>query len=325
MNLHKSVCRPSLEQLEGRDVPSTTVANFSDGAWRWDSSAGWTHLSSQSATQFSVDDSGNVFGQFADGLWRWSASSMSWMKLSDGMSSNIQTTGSGILYGDFGSAGLWRWDPGSGWMKLTADDPGLSVVSATGAYFATFTSGPMGTWRWTATQGWGMVSGGTATSLQTDDTGAMVGQFGTETWRWSPTTGWDRISTMGGMVEVSSNGNIFEQRSDGIFLAFAGNNFVLTRISTTMNAELMALPSGNLFLEVHPSGGGHSTSWLFTSSTVSWMLVDNDAADDRGVDAGNDNDQFIDRGTDGLWHRSADGQVVQLTNRSFMNLTTQDT
>jgi hypothetical protein len=51
---------------------------YADGTWRYDTTAGWTHISDRQASILDVDDAGNVVGRFTDGVWRWTAATASW-------------------------------------------------------------------------------------------------------------------------------------------------------------------------------------------------------------------------------------------------------
>src|SRR5262249_50909249 len=113
--------RLELETLEDRNVPSTMAADYTDGLWRWDSTAGCGHISGGHATRLDVDDAGDVYGQFSNGIWRWSASTLGWQKLSDLQATTFQVTAGGVFYGDFGATGLWRWSF-AGWQKLSSND-----------------------------------------------------------------------------------------------------------------------------------------------------------------------------------------------------------
>jgi hypothetical protein len=251
--------RPRLEALEDRLVPSTMAGRYADGTWRYDTTAGWSHISNMSPTAtLSVDDAGDVYGSYSNGTWLWVASTASWMKLSNLTAGSIQVTADGVLYGAFGSNGLWRWAPTSGWMKLSDLDVAEYhyVVSDSDAFFGGFDqSGAQGTWRWTPGAGWSMLTANRADILQTDTAGEFVGSFGTYiaagqrgTWRWNPTSGWARLSTTAPSdLSVSSNGTIYQSFAGNVWRAAPGAaSFTQIGFNQASGINLNALPDGSL-------------------------------------------------------------------------------
>jgi hypothetical protein len=312
--------RPTLETLEDRLVPSTVAGSYADGVWRFDTSAGWTHISNFKAVQLKVDDAGDVYGSFPNkgGLWRWSASSASWMKLSSLNVQQFQVTATGVLYGDFNSNGVWRWDPSIGWMKLSDFDVGGITVSVSDAFFGEFQqAGVQGLWRWTPTAGWSLLTGNRPDTLKTDDAGEFVGVFETfiaagqvGTWRWNPSTGWARLSTATPItLAVSSNGAIFENRSpDGIWRVAPGaNSFTQINPATTTFELITALSDGGLVaLGLNASGTPEETIWYWNPNLqgLGFITIINDATNIVPDGVGKDGDQFFDSGIHGTGYWS---------------------
>jgi hypothetical protein len=271
--------RLHLETLEDRLVPSTMAGTYPDGVWRWDSSAGWSHISNVRAGYLEVDDAGNVyaqthFGNPSDGVWRWSAATASWAKLSNLQTDQFQVTPGGVLYGDFGAQGVWRWS-NSGWMNLSGLNPVFIAVSDSDAFFGRFDqSGAQGVWRWTPTAGWSVLTSSLPLVLQTDSAGDFVGMFtaaGQEgTWRWSPTAGWARLSTAvpAASIAVSGNGTIFENRGvNGLWYARPGaTSFTQFDTDSNYSSAMTALPDGSLYVQKYD--GTHYNGWYWNANLL---------------------------------------------------------
>jgi hypothetical protein len=277
------VRRLCLEPLENRLVPSTVAGDYTDGTWRYDTSVGWSHISNLRPDNLDVDDAGNVYAVYVtgaptDGLWRWSAATASWAKLSNLMPQQSQVTAGGVLYGDFGNQGVWRWSL-SGWMKLSNLDPNRIAVSDSDALFGRFdTPGAQGLWRWTPTAGWSRLTSSLPVVLQTDSAGDCVGLFtatGQEgTWRWSPTAGWARLSTTAPQnFDVSVNGAIFENRGTGGLWYAAPGAASFTQIDSTNSSgsSLTALPDGSLY--INRSDGTHPNGWHWSPARPGYGFV----------------------------------------------------
>jgi hypothetical protein len=303
--------RLHLETLEDRLVPSTMAGVYADGTWRYDTTAGWSHISTQQALQLDVDDAGNVYGKFSDGLWRWSAATASWAHPSSLTTEQFQVTASGIFYGDFGSNGVWRWDPGTNsWAQLSNLNPISIAVSDSDAFFGRFDSGSVGSWRWTPTAGWSLLTAYRPDKMQTDAAGDFVGLFSSlvpssqaGTWRWSPTAGWAHLSTSVSFLwAVGANGAIFQDRTPtGIWRAAPGaSSFSQLDTIDDINAALMALPDGSLFAERFVSGDGHITGWYWNSGLPGFGLFKFITIDQSVVGAiGKDGDLFFTDSTTG--------------------------
>jgi hypothetical protein len=315
--------RPELETLEDRTVPSTVAGSYSDGTWRYDATAGWTHLSSFQPNLLDVDDAGDVYAKYSTGvagLWRWSASSTSWAKLSDLTVNQFQVTASGVLYGDFGTMGTWRWSPSSGWMQLTNNSPVTMAVSDSDALFGRYDMGVVGTWRWTPAGGWSMPTANRPDILQTDAQGDLVGVYNTYidpsqkgTWRWSPTSGWTRLdSVVANFIATSANGTIYEDRgSSGLWYAGAGmNSFTmidpLANIATDL-FSLRALPDGSVYYEYLNTTVPHYHGWYWNPNLQGLGIV-NIIADTGFINmgfagqfgaVGKDNDLFFEEAPGG--------------------------
>jgi hypothetical protein len=278
----KQYPRPVLETLEDRLVPSTVAGSYPDGTWRYDTTVGWSHISTLKATILDVDDAGDVYGKYAnsmasDGLWRWDAATMSWAKLSSLTVSDFQVTAGGVLYGNFGSVGTWRWSPTSGWAMLSANHPSLFAVSDSDAFFGRFDSaGSVGTWRWTPTTGWSLLTTNRPDQLRTDSAGEMVGVFSAfipagqqGTWRWNPTSGWARLdSVVASHLAVSSNGAIYEDRGSGGLWYTKPGAMSPTQIGTASENvfEMVALPDGSVVLDRQLGGAGAFNAWYWNPS-----------------------------------------------------------
>jgi hypothetical protein len=264
MTRNQNWARPGLETLEDRLVPSTVAADYPDGVWRWDSTAGWAHLTpNQSTGLLGVDDAGNVFGRFVDGLWRWDHNT-GWAKLSSLPVQDFQVTGGGVLYGDFGTQGVWRWSF-DGWQKLSNFDVHLIAVSTSDVFFGSFGGAAQGTWRWTPLAGWSHLSPVEADQIKTDAAGDLVGVYSTlhigaadvGTWRWTASSSWQRLSTaVPDDFDVSENGWVYELRPQGIYslspASGATFNWAVTR---SMFTTITALPDGSLVYSlIGPAG-----------------------------------------------------------------------
>jgi hypothetical protein len=249
------------------------AGNYADGTWRYDTSAGWAHISNMQATRLDVDDAGDVYGKFTNGLWRWSAATASWAKLSDLQTDQFQVTPGGVLYGDFGAQGVWRWS-NSGWMNLSGLNPVFIAVSDSDAFFGRFEqTGAQGVWRWTPTAGWSLLTSSLPVVLQADSGGDFVGVFtatGQEgTWRWSPTAGWARLSTAAPSITiaVSGNGTIFENRGvDGLWYARPGAASFTQFDTDSTNSAMTALPDGGLYVERFD--GAHFYGWYWNANLL---------------------------------------------------------
>jgi hypothetical protein len=307
--------RPDLETLEDRLVPSTMAGCYADGTWRYDTTAGWAHISNQTAYRLAVDDSGNVYGDYSNGMWRWDAVTTGWQKLSDLVASQIDTTSSGVLYCDFDKAGLWRWSF-AGWQKLSDLDVFSFAVSRNDSFLGRFDeAGAAGTWRWTPTQGWSLLTGNRPDYWVTDAAGDLVGTFKTYipagqagTWRWSPTAGWAHLSTASARISVSDNGTIFEARGvSGLWRALPGAvSFTQIDQTDTTNDFLFALPDGTLY-DHHWTGAVSQGSlvfagWYFNGSL--WGQVINDTTIIFPNAIGKDGDLFFDSGASGTGYWS---------------------
>jgi hypothetical protein len=317
--------RPQLESLEDRLVPSTMAGSYPDGVWRYDTSAGWNHISDRTAIVLHVDDTGDVYGAFSDGLWRWDATSTSWAHLSNLNIQQFRVTAAGVLYGDFGTQGVWRWDA-SGWMQLTALDVGQMAVSNSDAFFGRFDeTGAQGTWRWTPAAGWSLLTGNRPDQLQTDAAGDMVGLFNTfiasgqqGTWRWNPTAGWARLSTTAPEnISVSLDGAIFEnQGTNGIWRAAPGASF-FTQIDATdeTDSSFRALPDGGLYLNNHDAAIGHFVGDYWNGG-VGFVTIISDATSIVLLGVGKDGDLFFDGFKTGTGYWSLESAYHTLTGNS---------
>jgi hypothetical protein len=250
--------RPYLETLEDRLVPSTVAVSYPDGTWRYDTTAGWSHISNLRPVGLDVDDAGNVFAQYAygaltDGIWRWSAATASWAKLTS-LPGAFNVTSGGVLYGGFGSSGTWRWSPTTGWALLSNLPPADFTVSDSDAFFGYY-YGSAGTWRWTLASGWQRLTSSTGYAPRSDAAGDFFGIYSAAgqqgTWRWSPTAGWARLSTIDAIsIVVSASGAVYEKRgANGVWYAAPGAASV-TQIDSTraLDYDLTVLPDGSLFI-----------------------------------------------------------------------------
>jgi hypothetical protein len=308
--------RPVLETLEDRLVPSTMAGNYADGVWRFDTTAGWNHISNMQATRLDVDDAGDVYGKFSDGLWRWSASSASWMKLSSLAADQFQVTAGGVLYGAFQSSSVWRWDPSTGWMKLSSLDVGLMTVSDSDAFFGRFDSaGAQGLWRWTPTAGWSLLTGNRPTSVYSDAAGEFVGVFNTfiaagqeGTWRWNPTTSWARLSTVATSISVSSNGAIYETRGNAGLWRAAPGAISFTQINSAAQSSplLYALPDGSLYIDPFDPVVNHNSGYYWSPSLLGlgFVKIINDTSHINPAVIGKDGDLFFNADTSGTGYWS---------------------
>src|SRR5947209_4890436 len=76
--------RPEVEYLEGRCLPSSVVADFAgQGLFRYTEGSGWALLSTADPEQVVVAANGDVFGDFGSaGLWRFDNRFGYWGQLS---------------------------------------------------------------------------------------------------------------------------------------------------------------------------------------------------------------------------------------------------
>jgi hypothetical protein len=276
--------RLHLETLEDRLVPSTMAGIYDDGTWRYDTSAGWSHISTLQADSLAVDDAGDVFGKYTTGtagLWRWSASTQTWKLLSSQNVGAIRVTAGGIFYGDFASIGTWRWSPTTGWLQMSNLSPVLLADSEDGTFFGRYDTGVVGTWRWTPLNGWTKLSPATPDALQADGQGDLVGIYNTGallaankgTWRWSPSSGWTRLDpNVAYHIATSANGAIYEDRvGTGIWYAAPGaTSFVqidsLANSTWPATDALRALPDGSVYYQYQNSVTGHDWGWYWNPS-----------------------------------------------------------
>jgi hypothetical protein len=264
---------PALETLEDRLMPSTMAGVYADGTWRFDTIAGWAHITAGKATKLDVDDAGNVFavyssGEATDGVWRWNASMGVWAKLSDFATTRLQVTAGGVLYGDFSGfgggvwpGGVWRWSPTTGWSQITNLAPSLFTVSDNDTFFGGFLGSSIpGVWRWTPTDGWSLLHGGLPSQVASDANGSLFEVFsvtalrGTTT-RWTPTTGFTTLTGIpsSGLIgapriAVSADGTIFEIPPGGGLWRAAPGATSFTQIGSPSGAIMVALPDGSLFI-----------------------------------------------------------------------------
>jgi hypothetical protein len=332
--------RPQLETLEDRLVPSTMAGSYADGVWRYDTTAGWAHISTMKAGHLDVDDAGDVYGKFTNGLWRWSAATASWAKLSDLPVDYFQVTAGGVLYGNFLSADrasyadTWRWAPSGGWALLSNLFPTDFAVSDSDAFFGRFTTGVQGTWRWTPSAGWSRLSSSLSSQLCPDAAGNLVvsyrasaiGSAAAGTWRWTPAGGWARLSNAEPWyLAVSDNGAVYENRAAaGLWYLGAGQSS-FTRISDS-NATYsipIALPDGSLFDHYSADGGKTYNGWYYSAATGSWAKVVNDTTKDGVIMVGKDGDVFLTGVPHGLRRWAPLTAVSQLTARDGYPLMSQ--
>jgi hypothetical protein len=315
--------RPSLETLEDRLVPSTMAGTYPDGVWRYDTTAGWSHISNMKATVLGVDDAGDVYGSFSgSGIWKWTASSASWSHISNLSAEFFKVTPSGVLYSEFGtvygsSGGVWRWDPTSaGWLHLSSFQPAYMAVSSSDVFFGRFdATGAVGMWRWTPAAGWSMLTGNRVDRLGTDDAGDMVGYFDTYiaasqtgTWRWNPTSGWTRLTTTASNtvdLVVSANGAIFEEQgTSNVWRAAPGSNVMVNIEHDGDAAEVvpLALPDGGLY-EVRIASGAfpHFSGWYWNGGIGFVNIIPSGTMQDLDTGIGKDGDLFFPTTPVGYW------------------------
>jgi hypothetical protein len=309
---------PHLETLEDRTVPSTMAGNWADGVWRWDSVAGWGHISDQQATQLTVDSAGNVFGTFADGTWRWSAATMGWQKMSELQAEAIGVSSGGVFYGAFGSAGTWRWSF-DGWQQISSLDAEAFVVAGNDTFFGSFATASVGTWRWTPTNGWLLMTSNRPDSLQTDPSGDFLGVFQTHidaaaagTWVWSSAQGWRRDTTVWAQVELGTTGMLLQDRGTlGLWgsLPFVGAASSV-HLSGSTSDGMWPLANGD-FLLVLASASASATLFHDSSSGV-FNSISANATALSFIVAGKDGDAFLAFAGAGVWQWSSAGGLVLL-------------
>jgi hypothetical protein len=314
--------RPTLEVLEDRLVPSAVVGWYPDGVWRYDTTAGWAHISTEKSTLMYVDGAGDVFGRFSDGLWRWDAATTNWQKLTDELPGEFQVTTGGVVYGSFPN-GTWRWSF-DGWQQISPFQYISSAVSNSDAFFGSYSDGTPGTWRWTPTTSWSLLSQAVGQALQADDAGDLVAGFGygagshTSTWRWSPGSGWLFLPPAPAQVfpfSVSANGTIFQDRgAGGIWRASPGATS-FTQISTSnthTHSQLYALPDGNLLLGLDngPGANPQINGWYWNASSGWHLLPINSVFVGFAIDKVGD--VFYGPGDLGTWMWSPSGGAQQI-------------
>jgi hypothetical protein len=330
---HSPNRRLELEILEERVVPSTMIASYPGGVWRYDTSAGWSHISNQIPTgPLLADGSGDVYSKFSDGFWRWDATTVSWMKLSTLTADLYQPTDGGVLYASFGNNGVWRWS--AGWQQLTALTVGSFAVSNSDAFFGGFSTGVPGTWRWSPTTNWSLLSQAVPDTLRGDDDGVVAVYSGgpgshVSTWRWSLSAGWSFLPPAPAQsfgISVSADGAIFEDRvAAGIWHAAPGA-IALTQISTSNTqsfSRLVALPDGNLFLILDNGPGADPaySGWFWNAST-GWSKISG-ASDITTIGFDKDSDVFFSRLDPGTWMWSPTGGLHQVSSQSAFGIATQ--
>jgi hypothetical protein len=301
------------------------AGDYADGVWRWDTSAGWAHISTQQATKLTVDNAGDVYGKFSDGLWRWDAGTSGWQKLSALPATDFQVTGGGVLYGDFGAAGVWRWSF-AGWQKLSDQDVVSFKVSDSDAFFGSFNTGSFGTWRWTPTAGWSLLTSSRPDQLATDAAGDFVGVYNLEappsahgTWRWNPTTGWARLSTDVTTIAVSADGVIYEARNAAGLWRLdpnqSGATFTQVSMDDMSSSTFVALPDGGLFLDFYVTGAAAFTGWVYNGT--GWAKVIDNLDNTMNMVGGQDHDEvFFNDGAGGTWHWNSQTPYQQLSSMS---------
>jgi hypothetical protein len=304
--------RPHLEPLEDRLMPSTMAGTYTDGTWRYDTAVGWSHISNLRSSFLDVDDAGNVYALYSsgnptDGVWRWNAATASWAKLSNLLVDSFQVTADGVLYGDFGAQGVWRWS-NSGWMKLSGLNPQGIAVSDSDAFFGAFNTGTQGTWRWTVSTGWSLLTGSLPSQVLADDAGNFIGLYTASgqqgTWRWSPSSGWARLSTAAPYVDdVSDNGTIFEYRSGSGIWRCAPGASSFSRIDSASTASffgMLALPDGSLYVDRTLTGGTEGGYyWTPSLGGLGFFKIIADTTNISLPAVGKDSDLFFADGTAG--------------------------
>jgi hypothetical protein len=326
-------CRLHLEVLEDRLVPSTMAGTYNDGTWRYDTTAGWAHISTLKADILDVDDGGDVYAEYIpgnanNGLWRWSASTMTWQKLSDLLANRIQVTADGILYGTFGSNGTWRWSPTTGWDKLSGFISNVFAVSDSDAFFGSYAAGSVGIWRWTTGSGWQLLTSSQSTFVKTDASGDMVALFGTSgqqgLWRWNPNSGWARLDTVfANSFGVSGNGAIYESRGPGGLWYAAPGDSSFTEIDSAAqtSANVFALPDGSLY--VSRSDGTQINSWRWSprEQGLGFVKIISNSLNIFPVIVGKDGDLFFKDGTTpgtGYWSLNSVYHTISNKTPSFL-------
>jgi hypothetical protein len=328
-------CRPQLETLEDRLVPSTIAGSYADGVWRWDSTAGWSHISDQKANIVRVDAAGDVYGTFSDGLWRWDASTGAWGHLEKtsglGDAEEFKVTASGVVYADFGTSGTWRWSF-DGWQEISNLNVTDFDVSRSDVFFGRYDAlSATGLWRWTPTVGWSHLTGNTPDSVLADDAGNFAGIFNTGiaatlkgTWRWNSSAGWARLSTsVATAIDLSDNGTLFENRGTGGIWRWNSGSFTEITTASGSSAFTVALSDGSVFMEFYNTSAGHYVGWYWNAST-GWSNPFANTSPFFLESAGKDGDLFYGNATaGGTWRWSPTLGAVQLGSLNPSALGTQ--
>lgn len=130
----------SWAKLDSRDARSMAadgidvVVDFgADGLWYADEVGTWL-LHGGEATAFGLSRTGG-FAAFADGLWLWNEPDLQyryatrveanyWTKVNDSAPARVfASTAHDDVIADYGAAGLWDWDPSTGWRKINSTIP----------------------------------------------------------------------------------------------------------------------------------------------------------------------------------------------------------
>jgi hypothetical protein len=135
-----------------------------------------------------VADDGAVFGVFVDGVRRWDAAGTE--VVTTGLAAEQISVGAGgVAYGDFGAAGMHRFDPATGtWTRLTPLDATVVEAADDGSLYAHYATG---LWRWAAGV-WNVLTGNVPSSLRAVD-GTVFGVFANGVWRWAGTE-WQSVT-----------------------------------------------------------------------------------------------------------------------------------
>jgi hypothetical protein len=220
----KPITRPSLEALEGRDVPSFLAAEFpGQGVWRYDSTAGtWQQLTAANASQVAADAVGDVVAAFpGQGVWLCSPDN-AWQQLTAANAASLDVAfcrfgdvngiASGVIgvVADFPGQGLWRTTQGTyrdsqgwhvwfvgKWIQLTANDAATEAIDQKGNVAAAF--GGAGVWRFQDSTGWQQLTAADASALAlravVDGPSSLAAEFpGHGVWRFRDGTGWQQLT-----------------------------------------------------------------------------------------------------------------------------------
>ena len=201
-----------------------------------------------------------LYASFANkGIWQWTGSG--WTKLTPDNPAGMVASGTN-LYGNFTGNGIWKWT-GSDWTKLTPDNPTEMAASGTNLY-GNFTGN--GIWKWTGS-GWIQLTPDNPASMVASGTNLYGNFTGNGIWQWTGSA-WTRLTPDNPASMVASGTNLYGNFTGNGIWQWTGSAW--TKL-TPDNPTSMAASGSNLYVNF-PTG-----IWQWNGSVWSQLTPDSPA------------------------------------------------